>query len=270
MNHAPSPKLRGKLWLIGGTSESIHLVHQLRAQAETVLVTVTTAAARQRFSAYPTLGVESICFESDHQLQEWIGRHQILGILDASHPFAVEISTRAMRVAEQLNLPYLRFERSPVSTPASDWVQEVALGDEILPLQDLAGHRILLTLGSRSLSQFSSWHQHCELFARILPTETAVRLALKAGFPRAHLIAMQPPLSLALECALWKHWRISRVITKASGEAGGEDIKRQAAAQLHIPLIILQRPEVSYRWKTASLSTALRFSQQVTRPLPQD
>ena len=52
-----------------------------------------------------------------------------------------------------------------------------------------------------------------------------------------------------METALWQQWRISLVVTKASGTAGGEDIKRQVAAKLGIPLIVIARPQIAYPYK---------------------
>jgi precorrin-6A/cobalt-precorrin-6A reductase len=65
-----------------------------------------------------------------------------------------------------------------------------------------------------------------------------------------------------LEKALWRQWNISLVITKASGVAGGENIKRTVADQLSIPLIIISRPAVDYPQQTSDLSEALEFCQR--------
>jgi precorrin-6A/cobalt-precorrin-6A reductase len=65
-----------------------------------------------------------------------------------------------------------------------------------------------------------------------------------------------------LEKALWQQWDISLVVTKASGTAGGEDIKRTVAAQLGIPLIVIDRPVVEYPQQTSDLSVAIEFCRQ--------
>jgi precorrin-6A/cobalt-precorrin-6A reductase len=64
-----------------------------------------------------------------------------------------------------------------------------------------------------------------------------------------------------LEKALWQQWDISLVVTKASGAAGGEAIKRQVAAELGIPLIVIARPVVEYPQQTSDLEAALEFCQ---------
>ena len=258
----PSPL--SQLWLIGGTSESVALADQLQDKRVPIVITVTTESACKNYGRDALTQVKVTRFQTDEVLQDWLQQQGITGILDASHPFATEISQRAIRVAQTLNLSYLRFERSPVMADQSTHVTEFDQGLQGLSRTVLAGHRVLLTVGSQSLPAFSQWHGCAELYARILPNESALKLAIQSGFHRDHLIAFQPPLSLELECALWRHWDISLVISKASGFAGGEDIKRQTAQQLGIPLLVLKRPQVDYPWATQSTVTALHFGQQVT------
>ncbi|NJN23264.1 MAG: precorrin-6A reductase, partial [Acaryochloridaceae cyanobacterium RL_2_7] len=211
-----------------------------------------------------TSTVEVTRFEHDEHLMHWLKERHITGILDASHPFAIEISTRAMRVAQQIGRPYLRFERSSVMADESDLVTELDQGLGTLSRERLAGQRVLLLIGSQGLSEFSQWQDCAELFARILPTESALQAASQAGFRRDHLIAFQPPLSFEMERSLWLHWQITLAITKASGQAGGEEIKRQVADDLKIPLLILKRPPLTYQWKTESPGTAIAFGQRAT------
>jgi precorrin-6A/cobalt-precorrin-6A reductase len=97
------------------------------------------------------------------------------------------------------------------------------------------------------------------LFARILPSAIALEAAFKAGFTPHNIICLRPPISADLEKALWRQWQISLVVTKASGTAGGEDIKRSVAAELGIPLIAINRPIIKYPQQTSDLSIALEF-----------
>ncbi|MBE9112731.1 precorrin-6A reductase, partial [Nodosilinea sp. LEGE 07298] len=168
-------------------------------------------------------------------------------VLDASHPFAVEISRGAIAAAQALNIPYWRYERSALEqSPSSQLIHPVSGLEAILTPEVLSGERVLLTLGYRWLQQFAPWQTQAMLFARILPSAVALDAALKAGFMPERLIALRPPISGDLEKALWQQWRITRVITKASGAPGGEDTKRAIAEQLGIPLFVLNRPQLDY------------------------
>ncbi|MEQ8963440.1 MAG: precorrin-6A reductase, partial [Coleofasciculus sp. C2-GNP5-27] len=122
--------------------------------------------------------------------------------------------------------------------------------------------RVLLTVGYKVLSLFQDWQARSTLFARILPAVTSLEAAIAAGFSRDRIIALRPPVPYELEMALWRHWDISLVVTKASGVAGGEATKRQVAAQLGIPLIVIKRPVVKYPQQTSDITVALAFCQR--------
>jgi precorrin-6A/cobalt-precorrin-6A reductase len=100
------------------------------------------------------------------------------------------------------------------------------------------------------------------LYARVLPTVEAIATAQAAGWTSDRLFAMRPPIGLELEMALWQHWQIDLVVTKASGTAGGEDIKIQAAKQLNIPLIVIERPKIKYPLQTSRLEEIAPFCQK--------
>jgi precorrin-6x reductase len=112
--------------------------------------------------------------------------------------------------------------------------------------------RVLLTIGYKALHLFCSWQERSTLFARILPAVKSLEAATAAGFASDRIIALRPPVTAELEKALWRHWDISLVVTKASGVAGGEDVKRSVAAELGIPLIVIARPTMTIHSKPAS------------------
>ncbi|WP_416676264.1 precorrin-6A/cobalt-precorrin-6A reductase [Egbenema bharatensis] len=268
------------LWLIGGTQESVALARALIPHQIPCLVTVTTDTARSLYPIAPTLQIW-VGSLNPATIQSFIHEQSIHCILDASHPFAVEISQLAITTAQRHQIPYLRYERpeiqpsepsnpsrsadahggSPLPTPDSRSAD--AHGESPLPTpHDLTGHRVLLTLGYRFLHHFQPWHDRATLFARILPSTTALEAALAAGFTPDRLIALRPPISAPLEKALWQQWQISTVITKASGTAGGEDIKRQVAQDLGIRLIVIDRPAITYPQQTSRIATAVDFCLQ--------
>jgi len=88
---------------------------------------------------------------------------------------------------------------------------------------------------------------------------TAIEAAALSGIPPNRLIALRPPIPADLEKALWRHWEISLVVTKASGTPGGEDVKRSVAAELGIGLIVIARPFVNYPQQTSDIQAALDF-----------
>jgi len=258
--------MAGRIWLIGGTQESALIGRSLAQQSIPCTVTVTTTAARRLYPDCDSLNIW-VGQLKEAQIRSFLNQEQVCAILDASHPFAVEISQLAMAIATRHHLPYLRYER-PSLSPSTATQRASANAEMSLPLNaldtllaDACLHhqRILLILGYRRLHQFQGWHACTTLFARILPSSAALDAAIAAGFTSDRLIALRPPLSPELERALWQHWQITTVITKASGAPGGEDIKRQIAQELGVRLITLARPPVVYPAQTSELEVAIAF-----------
>ena len=253
--------LSKRLWLIGGTSESVALARAIASLTLPCIVTVTTVAAVTLYPKTPLLRVQLGRLDVD-ELEAFLQEQQIAAILDASHPYAVEVSKMATRAAEQWKIPYLRFERPAVNAP-DDNLQVICLEsfEALLAGDYLLQQRVMLTVGYKALQLFCSWQDRSTLFARILPAVTSLEAASAAGFTSDRIIALRPPVSAELEKALWHHWEISLVVTKASGTAGGEEIKRTVAAELGIPLVVIARPTVDYPQQTSDFSVALEFCQ---------
>ena len=305
------PESQKRLWLIGGTSESVQLAEAIASVGFPCLVTVTTVDAKSLYPQTPSLQVQVGRLDGKQIEQLWQQQH-ITAIVDASHPYAVEISRNAIATAQCFQIPYLRFERPTVKGDGGDQggfshirvttndnrethpytslraglektLSSTACANSLNPpLQTnnepsvitldsfetlVAGEylnqqRVLLTVGCKVLSLFQDGQGRSTLFARILPAVTSLEAAIAAGFSRDRIIALRPPIPFELEIALWRHWDISLVVTKASGVAGGEVTKRQVAAQLGIPLIVIDRPVVEYPQQTSDIAVALEFCQR--------
>lgn len=257
------------IWLIGGTEESRHLVAAIAAQPQRLpptarlLISVTTEAARNLYPTAPWLEV-------------WVGRltpaiapqffqhYAPQAVVDASHPFAAEVSQRAIALAQETGIPYLRYERPGLADRdrSSEGENSILYCDRLdaaLTRDRLIHQRTLLTIGYRGLSLCQPWHAIAPLFARILPSPVALEAAIAAGFSADRLIALRPPISPELETALWRQWGITQVITKASGQPGGEATKRAIAAALGVRLVVITRPAIAYPAVTTTLADVVDF-----------
>ncbi|MGP1382551.1 MAG: cobalt-precorrin-6A reductase [Thainema sp.] len=246
-----------RIWLIGGTQESAEIAHALIQHQIPALVTVTTESARQLYPQSSSLDIW-VGRLADDEMPQFIQNQGISAIVDASHPYAVAISKSAIATAQALSIPYLRYERPAIaadhpSHPTFPSIEDLTASDI------LSNQRVLLTIGYRWLPLFQPWHDRATLFVRILPSTVALNAALAAGFTSDHIIALRPPVTPALEQALWQQWQISMVVTKASGTAGGEDTKRQVAAQLGILLVTIERPAITYPNQTNDIEQAIQF-----------
>ncbi len=206
-----------KVWLIGGTVDSRSITKMLIDNGLACVVTVTTAEAKNLYPVNPLLTVR-IGRLTPEEIPAFLGRENIQAIVDASHPFASQISATVTAIAPGQKIPYLRFERPPL--PLGKNVVEVSDLETLLKEKYLHNQRVLLTLGARWLDHFQPIQNQATLFARILPYPQALATAIAAGFTSERLIALRPPVSTSLEKALWQQWAIDMVITKASGARG--------------------------------------------------
>lgn len=250
-----------QIWLIGGTRDSAVIAEKLIAQGVRCLVTVTTEAAIALYPASNLITVQ-VGKLSPTAMATLIQNEGITNIIDASHPYAREISESAIAVSQQFHLPYLRYERPAISQSDNEHLIELDSFNTLVQGTYLHQQRVLLTVGYKALPFFQPWHQQAVLFARILPTMASLEKAFAAGFPHKQLIALRPPVSYELEKALCQQWNISLIVSKASGQAGGENIKQAVAQACNIPLIIIRRPELAYPKKTSTLEDVVNFCHQ--------
>lgn len=191
----------------------------------------------------------------------WARSHGIAAVLDASHPFAMQISQVAIAVACTLDIPYLRYERPRVPlAPETLLVPDVRM---LLQPRHLGKRRVLLTTGIKSLPLFCDWHERSQLWARVLPTERSRKAAIAAGFPQERLIQQQLPIDRDRELELWRSLAVDTVVTKAAGVAGGLDVKQEVARELGVTLIAIARPPMDYPQQTSEFADVLAFCQQV-------
>ncbi|MFS8857316.1 cobalt-precorrin-6A reductase [Synechococcus sp. H55.7] len=242
--------------LIGGTSESRSLAKALSRQGIPWIASVTSEGGRSLYRDLP--GQVVVTRFSLPSLEQFLQERQIRVVVDASHPFAQEISQLAMQVSAQLGIPYLRYERPPVAL--DPWVQVVPDWQGVLTEAVLAGRRLLLTVGVKALPLFVPWQDRCQLYARVLPQ--SVPQAVQAGIPAERVIGMRLPLSFEQELRLWQRLDLQGVISKDSGEAGGLVVKQAVAKTLGIPLWVVRRPLLSYPWCSQDLAEVVRECQR--------
>lgn len=248
------------VWLIGGTSESATIAQMLTAQGISVIVTVTTRTAQNLYHPHPYLTIIAGKIPTS-DICEFIQQHQIKIIIDASHPYAVNISSAVIAVVQQYGYPYLRYERPQIKSDQSNLIYFSSLSS-LIDHNYLAQKRVLLTIGCNNLSQFHNYQSQATLYARILPYPESITKAHQAGFTSDRIIAIRPPLNYELEKALWQLWQIDTVVTKASGQQGGENLKQQLAQNLDIKLVIIKRPQLDYSQVTEKIASVLTFCSQ--------
>jgi len=253
----------GRIWLIGGTRDSARAAEAIAALGLPCTVTVASAPAAALYPQTPYLQVR-VGRMAPEALDGFLQQAGIAAVVDASHPHASAISQGAMTAAARQGVPYLRYERPEL--PAGAGTSEFPNFEALLASDRLRGERVLLAVGYRPLARFAPWQEAATLFARVLPRAQSLQAAQEAGFSPDRIVALRPPLGAELERALWRHWQVSLVVTKASGSAGGEAIKRRVAAELGVPLIAIARPQLAYPQQTSELQEVVAFCRRQLAP----
>lgn len=228
--------------VVGGTSEGRAIARELAARGAEVLV---SAATGYGFDLAAEDGVPVVQGRLDlKKLQELIASRWIKVVVDATHPFAVEISQNAAGACQWTGARYIRFARPGVEVPESPLVEMVESYREAAIRACDAGNTIFLATGSKTAGIFieRARERGRRAVIRVIPDPEVIRSLLEMGFSPADLVAMQGPFSEEMNMAVLKHYRADVVVTKESGPAGGLREKISAAIKLGIPVIVVKRP----------------------------
>lgn len=232
--------------LLGGTLESREIAKLLSKEKIEYTVSTVTKYGGQ-LAEQVSLNVQSKVLDHDNLL-ELCEKKKILLIIDATHPFAQNISLNAIKVAQGLGIKYIRFERKalhyPQNSPLIHLVNDMA--EAVVTARQL-GSKFLLTIGSRQLHYFQELIQNNnEVYVRVLPDINSIQQCLNLGLQPQHIIGLQGPFSKEFNKALIQEKKIEVVVSKESGTIGGVDTKIAACLELQIPIVIVARPKISY------------------------
>ena len=81
---------------------------------------------------------------------------------------------------------------------------------------------------------------------RLLPTAKVIAECTELGFSPKNIVALQGPFSTELNIALYRQYEADVIVTKNSGEVGGTDTKLEAAKALGLPVVMIDRPKITY------------------------
>lgn len=165
-------------------------------------------------------------------------------VIDATHPYAYEISANVKTACIKTNTKYLRLLRS--KTDKDLYNGRVKLFEDTSKaakyLSKMEG-RILLLTGSKELAVFcKEIEDKSRITARVLPSVNAIEACNNAGLLGKQVIAMQGPFSKELNIAIIKQAGVKFLVTKESGNAGGFLEKIYAAEETGTEVILIKRP----------------------------
>lgn len=253
--------------VIAGTGDGRQLVQELTKQGYRLLVSVTTEYGKSLIESNNTL-INDVPL-NEEGLIALIRRKNIQCIVDASHPYAVNVSRNALNSARKTEILYIRYERPAALLPAYDKLVLVHSYEEAAQKAGKLGKNIFLTTGSHNLTVFK---QHTamsdqRLIARVLPQVKSIEDCLTAGFVPKDIVAVQGPFSHEFNKAMFTAYTADVVVMKNSGRIGGTDTKLTAAMELGLYIIIINRPQMDYGKVVQSFAAVVNCLEEVNNGL---
>ena len=215
-----------RILLLGGVTEALAIARTLGPEHIYSLAGVgrvpTDLTCHVRVGGYG--GVEG--------LAQFVRDEHIGLILDATHPYAAQISRNAAQAARLCGIPCWALRRPAWQPQAGDNWREVSdwaeLVEALRPFK-----RPLFTLGREPLQHLD------EIPADQLWTLRA--LDVYPGNARCEVIGARGPFLIEDERALFERRGIDVLISKNSGSTATEP-KLEVARELGIPVLVLKRP----------------------------
>jgi len=219
----------GKILLLGGTTESYILAEQLARASVNI---ITSLAGRTQNPRLPAGQLRIGGFGGIEGLTEYLRQEDIKLIIDATHPFARQITAHAIAAADKTGIPFLRLERPLWQRQADDnWIEVATPEAAALAIPEDA--RVFLAIGRQHLAAFSHRHDAGFIARMIEQPETAPPF-------RTLRIILGKPEYAEDEVRFFLKNRIDCLVCRNSGGKASYG-KIIAARQLALPVIMINR-----------------------------
>lgn len=235
------------IFVASGTQDGRGLVKCLLDENYKIMASVVTDYGKNLLPQHENLII------NDHKLdekamQKCLEENNIKVFVDATHPYAVNVSQTAMQVCQKLAVPYIRYEREVTPLPEYEKLHLMKTYEEAAGLSVQLGKNIFLTTGSNRLELFAQTAKEagCHVTARVLPAVASLEICTKAGILPRDIVALQGPFSEELNMALYEKYKADVVVMKNSGTLGGTETKLTAAIKMNLPIVLIDRPRLKY------------------------
>ena len=247
------------IFVAAGTQDGRELAGAILEAGYDVTASVVSSYGKTLLERYPHIKINDKPLDRDG-LISFIKENGVEIFVDASHPYAANVSQNAMDACRAMSVPYVRYEREAVPI-LYDNVHIVESYDEAAKKAGELGRNVFLTTGSRTVKTFttSPYLKDHVITARILPTAKVIAEVTELGITPKNIVAMQGPFSEELNIALYRQYHADVVVTKNSGEIGGTDTKLTAAAKINLPVVMIDRPRLKYDNIVYTFDDVLKF-----------
>ncbi|WP_109481684.1 cobalt-precorrin-6A reductase [Paraburkholderia sp. C35] len=215
-----------RVLLLGGTGDALQIARQLEARD------VYSLAGLGRVPEGLACEVRVGGFGGVEGLARFIDSERITLVIDATHPYAAQMSANAAAACHEAGVPCWALRRAGWTSQSGDDWRMVdgwdGLIDAIRPFK-----RVLFTSGREPLAHLDEIPVHQYWIVRCLDAHP--------GNERARIIDARGPFDIDGERALFALNHIDVLVTKNSGGAATQ-AKLDVARELNVPVVMMQRP----------------------------
>ena len=239
-----------KLLLFAGTTEGRTLSESLAAAGIRHTICVATAYGEIVLKAHPLVEIHQGRMNQE-QIAALIATENTseegyAAVVDATHPFAQDVTRNIKAAVEGGNIPYFRLQRNCAILQEHKGMERFTYFETneacAKALEQTEGN-ILLTTGSKELSKYCvSAQVKQRLYVRVLPSVESLSLCMEQGIRGKQIIAMQGPFTMEMNEAILRQYHISHLVTKESGVSGGYLEKLEAAQRTGVHMFVIGCP----------------------------
>ena len=233
--------------ILGGTTEASALARALAAAGADA---VFSYAGRTEAPVAQPLPTRIGGFGGVDGLIAYLRAEKIDAVVDATHPFAAQMSRNAIMACARVGVPLIGLQRPAWRAGEGDlWTHVADIQSAIAALPDQPA-RVFLAIGKQNLADFAARPHHYLL--RLVDAPSAPPL------PDCTVVLARGPFDAAQDLALLQAHRISHIVAKNAGGAGAE-AKLIAARSLSLPVILIDRPKLPARRVLAEVAEVMAW-----------
>jgi len=235
--------------ILGGTGNANELAAALvRANIDAIY----SYAGRTQIPLPHALPTRVGGFGGAEGLADFIREAGITHVVDATHPFAVDMSRNAAVACAATGVPLLALERAPWAKTRGDrWIEVEDIAAAVAALPD-ARARVFLAIGRQHIAPFARKPQHAYTLRFVDAPDGALPL------PDAEVIVSRGPFTCEGDLALMRERGIEWLVARNAGGDGAR-AKIDAARELGVPVIMIARPQLADRPRVESIDEALAW-----------
>ena len=240
--------------ILGGTADASLLAAEI---ARAGIDAVYSYGGRTHAPAVQPLPTRIGGFGGANGLADTIRRDGITHVIDATHPFAAEMSRNAVEACAETGTPLIALERATWSkAPGDIWIEVADVNAAAAALPE-APAKVFLAIGRQLIAPFACRPQHAYTLRFVDPPEAPLPFA-------ADVIVSRGPFTLDGELELMRTRSIGWIVARNSG-GDGAYAKIDAARILGLPVIMISRPELPERPRVESVADVMQWLAHRTR-----